>query len=341
MLKIIFSTLSDKNIIATMSSSIFIMILGFFMGKSNRLKSSLSISLGEIILLLSIPALSFNAFMQDFNKEIFLDGINIFIWSFLIHLFFMGTGNIFYKNLDSNKQTTLKIMSVFGGVTVFGYPIAQAVFGDLGIIYASIFSIPYRILLYSYGFIKMADIKLDRKNIKNIFLSPVILATFLGLAIWLFQDLLPKISVEGGSYAIFRIDKTAFWLYKPLSFLASLCSPLAWLAAGLKLSELSIAESIKNRVAWQFSLVKTIIIPILVFSAIYLLNIHNFLNLSTTALGVTLIMMGTPTASVIIAYSFKYNKEPLTISSCSFLSTVMSLITIPILLIFLNIFNLS
>ncbi|MGL5645287.1 MAG: AEC family transporter, partial [Cetobacterium sp.] len=61
----IISVLSDKNIIGVMSSSISIMILGFYLGKSNKLKSSFSIPLGEIILTISIPALSFNAFMKD------------------------------------------------------------------------------------------------------------------------------------------------------------------------------------------------------------------------------------------------------------------------------------
>ena len=90
----IISVLSDKNIIGVMSSSISIMILGFYLGKSNKLKSSFSIPLGEIILTISIPALSFNAFMKDFDKETFVNGINILIWSFLIHLFLMAIGNI-------------------------------------------------------------------------------------------------------------------------------------------------------------------------------------------------------------------------------------------------------
>lgn len=78
----IVTVLSDKNIIGVMSSSISIMILGFYLGKTDKLKSSFSIPLGELILSISIPALSFNAFMKDFNRETFINGINILIWSF-------------------------------------------------------------------------------------------------------------------------------------------------------------------------------------------------------------------------------------------------------------------
>ncbi|MGL5427484.1 MAG: AEC family transporter, partial [Cetobacterium sp.] len=117
------SVLSDQNIIGVMSSSISIMVLGFYLGKTEKVKSSFSIPLGEIILSLSIPALSFNAFMKDFDKTTFSNGLNILIWSFLIHFILIWTGQLFYKNLDSEKQLTLKMMSVFGGITVFGIPI--------------------------------------------------------------------------------------------------------------------------------------------------------------------------------------------------------------------------
>ncbi|WP_297598816.1 AEC family transporter [uncultured Cetobacterium sp.] len=333
--------ISDKSIIGVMSSSIFIMILGFYMGKTGKLKSSLSIPLGEIILSISIPALSFNAFMKDFDKNIFIDGINILIWSFFIHMFLIFIGNIFYKNLDLNKQLTLKMMTIFGGVTVFGIPIAQAIYGDLGIIYSSIFSIPYRVLLYSYGFIKMSGVSIDKKNIKTMFLNPVIIATFLGLFIWIFQQSLPQVNINGQNYAFLRFDKTAFWIYKPLSFLSGLCSPLAWLAAGLKLSEISIHDSLKSKVAWQFSIIKTALLPTFLLLIIMVSNFFGFFRLSSTGIGVIIIMMATPTASVIIAYSLKYDREPLITSSCSFISTIFSLVTIPILILVLDVIKKS
>lgn len=330
----IFNTIiSNKNIIGVMSSSIFIMFLGFYLGKKKHLKSSTSIPLGDIILTLAIPALSFNAFMKDFNKEIFVNGINILLWSFLIHLLLIALAELFYFNTPKDNREVLKMMTIFGGVTVFGIPIAQAIYGDVGVIYSSIFSIPYRILLYSYGFIKMSGLEFNKKNIKSMICNPVIIATFLGLNIWMFQKYLPQVSIDNNLYSIFRIDKTAIWLYTPLSYLARLCSPLAWLAAGLKLSEISIFESIKNKLSWQFSLVKGIILPLLLLYFIKFLNLFNILLVSKSGLGVIIIMMATPTASVIIAYSLKYNKSPIIASNCSFLSTFVSMITIPFLIL--------
>lgn len=325
--------ISNKSILGVMSSSILIMLLGFYLGKKEHLKSSTSIPLGDIILTLAIPALSFNAFMKDFNKEIFINGINILFWSFILHFILIGISEYFYLNISQDKRDVLKMMTIFGGVTVFGIPIAQAIYGDVGVIYSSIFSIPYRILLYSYGFIKMSDLKFNKKNIKSMILNPVIIATFLGLNIWIFQEYLPQITIDHKSYAFLRVDKSAVWIYTPLNYLAKLCSPLAWLAAGLKLSETSIFNSIKNKISWQFSIIKGIILPIIILYFIKFINYFNFLNISNDALGVIIIMIATPTASVIIAYSLKYNKSPITASSCSFLSTFISILAIPFLIL--------
>lgn len=321
-----------KLIIGVMSSSIFIMLLGFFMGRTNKLKSSFSTQLSEIVLCVSIPALSFNAFMKNFNIEIFRNGINILIWAFIIHIIFIFIGDMFYFKYNDTQRITLKMMSVFGGITVFGIPIVQAIYGDEGIIYATIFSIPYRVLLYSYGYIKMSGMKMNRKNINSMIFNPVIVATFLGLFIWIFQKYLPTVEIDGEMFPILRIDKTAIWLYKPFSFLANLCSPLAWLATGLKLSDASIKKSVQSFTSWYFSIIKTLIFPILTLLIILFFNKMNILPISKIGLEVMVIMMGTPTASVIIAYSFKFDKEAIITSKCSFLSTILSLITIPMLI---------
>lgn len=334
--EILLKVLTDKEIIGVISSSILIILFGIYLGRKKLISNKASEILGDLILSVSVPALSFNAFMKDFNKNIFQNSINILIWGFLIHFILIFISKYFYKDLSKENIIPLEMMTIFSGVTVFGIPIVQAIYGDIGIIYASVFSIPYRILIYSYGFMKMSDMKMDRENMNKIFINPVIIATFLGLGIWLFQNYLPQISVGGKDVAILRIDKTAYWLYKPLAYLSSLCSPLAWLAAGLKLSEVSIRKSLKDKISWRYSITKTIFVPLLTIVLVLLTMRMDILEVSDVGIGVMTIMMGTPTASVIIAYALKYNKEPLLASNCSLLSTTLSILTIPFFIIILQ-----
>ena len=85
-----------------------------------------------------------------------------------------------------------------------------------------------------------------------MFLNPVVLATFCGLILWIIQPYMPKISGISPTtktmvnVAFYRIDVTAPWIYKPLSYLASLASPLAWLAIGSTLGEISVKQVVKS-----------------------------------------------------------------------------------------------
>ena len=95
-----------------------------------------------------------------------------------------------------DQQDTMRVLAIFGSTTFFGIPIVTAIYGPTGTLYASIFNIGYRIFLYSYVYIKMSGLKMTMKNVKTMFLNPIVIATFLGLFIWLFQAHLPQVSVN-------------------------------------------------------------------------------------------------------------------------------------------------
>lgn len=326
----------NRGLIGVVSSSLLLICLGIYVGKKKILKKEAAGILSNIVLTLSIPALCITAFLQDFNSRILEEGVNLLIWSFLIHILLLGMVGIFFFRYSREKKTAMEILTAFGGVTVFGIPIAQALYGDTGVVYASIYCIAYRIFLYSYGYARMADLHIKRENLIGIFLNPVVIITFISMGLWALQDQLPQVMAGGRSYSVFRIDKTMFWIFKPLSYLAGLCSPLAWLATGLKLSESSFKGSLTSLDAWYYSLVKVALIPTVFYFVITYLSKIGFFPLSTLALKVAMIMLSTPAASVVIAYAIKYKKEPEIASKCSLVSTLVSIGFLPFIIILLR-----
>lgn len=331
-----FDIFTNKNVIGLFSSTISILLLGVFLGKKEILDRKASGYLSNIILNISIPALSLVAFIKDFDSELFKNGISLFVWGLLLNIFFIFVTKFFYIKKTLRERKAYEILTIFGGITILGIPVFEALFGDLGLIYVSIFSSVYRVFLYTYGFLVMSDSKLTRCNMKNIFLSPIFLSTFIGLLIWTTQGVTPQLDINGEYYGIFRIDKTAFFIYKPLTYLASLTSPLAWLAAGLKISEVSFKDAIKNVDALYFTLIKIVLFPIISLFLIKLGNLVGFFPLNIIPATVLVVSMGTPVASVTLAYCIKYDKISNVASSASLISTVAFLIFLPIILLLLN-----
>lgn len=335
--EILTGILKNNSIVGAISSSVLIILFGFYLRRKGVFKDGTAKILTDVILSASLPALAFNAFMQDINKTSLMQGINLLIWGFAIYIILIFITKLIYIKYNGDKKVVLEILTTFGSTTFFGIPIISAVYGATGVMYASIFNIAYRVFLYSYAYIKMSGIKADKNNIKQMFLNSIVLATFLGMFIWVFQDSLPQITIGEKSYAFLRIDKTAFWLFKPLTYLAALSSPLAWLAIGAKLADISLVEAISSRDSWIYSFIKVLVVPFINLIALYILTVTNILPISFVGLASVIIMMATPTATVAAAYAIKFDKESVLTSNCSLLSTIFSVICMPLWIVVLEI----
>lgn len=335
--EILTGILKNNSIVGAISSSVLIILFGFYLRRKGVFKDGTAKILTDVILSASLPALAFNAFMQDINKTSLMQGINLLIWGFAIYIILIFITKLIYIKYNGDKKVVLEILTTFGSTTFFGIPIISAVYGATGVMYASIFNIAYRVFLYSYAYIKMSGIKADKNNIKQMFLNSIVLATFLGMFIWVFQDSLPQITIGEKSYAFLRIDKTAFWLFKPMTYLAALSSPLAWLAIGAKLADISLVEAISSRDSWIYSFIKVLVVPFINLIALYILTVTNILPISFVGLASVIIMMATPTATVAAAYAIKFDKESVLTSNCSLLSTIFSVICMPLWIVVLEI----
>ena len=345
MLEIIKKTLTDNAIIGAIFSSVTIILLGFYLRKKEIINSSASKVLTKIVLTVSLPALAFTSFMKDINGEQLRQGLSILVWGFAIYILLIPITKIMYAKVKGDKQDVYRVLTIFGSTTFFGTPIVTAVYGAVGTMYSNIFNIAYRVFLYSYAFIKMSGTKMDKenfkKNMKEIFLNPIILATFIGLLIWLFQESLPQVGVmvkgEAKNYAFLRIDQTLPWLYKPLTYLSNLASPLAWLSIGATLAEVPFKSAVAQKDAWGYSLIKVIAIPVINLVLLMVLNMTGILPVAFEGVATTVIMMAAPTATVAAAYAISFDREALFTSNCSLLSTVVAVVAMPVWIIALEI----
>ena len=339
--KILEDILNNNNIIGTISSVLIIILIGFIFTKKKILSEVTAENLSKIILFLAIPALSYNAFMQDMDSEKLNQSMSLLIWSIIIHLALIFISSIIFKKYGKSEKDVLRMITIFGSTTVFGIPVIQAVYGDLGAMYASVFNLPYRALLYTYGYITISEVKLKKENIGKIISNPVIVATFLGMGVWIFQKYLPQISInENGivrDYGILRIDKTAYWLFKPMQYLAALNAPLSWLSIGITLAGVPLGETLKSKISWKYSILKVSIIPMVLISLFVGLKLIVGYEISYIAVATIVIMMATPAATVIATYAINFRKEPLLVSSCSLASSILAVLMIPAFIVLVEI----
>lgn len=348
-IKAVESTFTNTAIISSITSTIFIILLGFFLRRRGTFGENFGKVLTKVALSVAIPALAFNSFMQPMDSEAFHQGMGVLVWGIIIYILLIFVTPFLYQRYVKDQREVLAILTTFGSTTFFGIPIVGAVYGAKGVMYSSIFNIGYRIFLYSYAYIKMSGLKMEGKNIKKMFMNPIVIATFLGLFMWLGQHLVPQVTVPAvvngvqttqmTTVAFFRIDQTALWLFKPLTYLANLSSPLAWLAIGVTLGSLSLKDAASDKTPWYYAVNKVIIVPLLNLVILYLLDITGILPLSFVAVATIVVMMATPTASVASAYAISFDRDAVMASNASLISTILAVIMMPIWIAILQVVN--
>lgn len=350
--------LTDASLLGAVFSTIFIIFIGYIARRKNIVSENASKVLSAILLNLTLPFLAFNAFMSDINAKTFTTGLSVFAFGFIAYIILIGISFVLFAGYKGDKKDTLRILMIFGSTTFFGLPIINAIL-PAGTLYANLFNIAYRVFLYSYGLIVMSGAKFDKKNLKTIFLNPIIIATFVGFVLWMLQNTgIPQIAVEGTkqvaengavvsktistNFAFYRIDKTLPWVFTGFKYLGDLSSPLAWLAIGMTLASISLKDAVKDASVWIYSAIKTIAVPaifIVIMLAFNFIGKSFGFNLSYEAIFPIVIMLATPPATVAVAYAINYDKESVFASNASLLTTVVSVFVIILWIIALGVFK--
>ncbi|MGY3742770.1 AEC family transporter [Leuconostoc inhae] len=337
-------TFTNVNIVSAITSTVFIILIGYAMRKRGIFTDTFAKTLTKVVLSVALPALAFTSFMQPIDPKTLSQSTNVLIWGIIMYIVLIFVMNPFFAmyKTKGDRQMTLKVLSIFGSTTFFGLPIVGAVWGAKGILYGSIFNIGYRIFLYSYAYIKMSGLKMEASNIKKMFLNPIVIATFAGLILWLVQGFVPTVAVTDlagkmQNVAFYRIDLTAMWLMKPLTYLSGLASPLAWLAIGSTLGSISFAQAFSDKTSWYYTLIKIIVVPIINIILLTILSMTHILPVDQTALSVIVIMMATPPATVAVSYAISFDREALLASNTSLLATLGAVVMTPVWIVVLNI----
>lgn len=343
------ATFTNQSIVSAITSTIFIILLGYYLRKRGVFGPDFGKVLTKVVLSVAIAALSFNSFMQNINADSLKQGLGVLIWGIVVYILLIIFTPLLYLKQDRDRRSVLAILTTFGSTTFFGIPIVGAIYGTKGVLYSSIFNIGYRIFLYSYAYIKMSGLKMQLANLKKMFFNPIVIATLLGFVLWLIQGAMPQVTVPllsngtaaGGmtTVAFYRIDQTALWLWRPLNYLAALASPLAWLAIGCTLGSISLKEALENKLVWLYSGAKVALVPL--FNLVVLLALMgcHILTLDYTAVATIVIMMATPTATVAAAYAISYDREAVLTSNASLLSIVAAVIGMPLWIAVLNVLH--
>ena len=336
--------LTDDKFLGALFSALGFIFLGFILRYKNIITNETKKSLTFILLNVTLPAMAFCAFMTEFNEVQFKDNIKVFILSCLFYLLLIFIGRLIYIKHPKEDRKIYSIFVSVGQITFFTIPILDAVYQSSPSILmpANMMTLSFRIILYVYCYLVMSKLKFNKENlkvsIKQIVLNPIMICMMLGLFIWLTQNIMPKVSVDFCDYSIFRIDQTVPSIYMFIKLCANLTTPLAMITIGCILGEAKLVEVLKDKSAWIFALLKTLVLPLVVLLILTLLQLIKVIDFEEFEMVVLVCGYGAPLSAVVSTYAATYKNHDVLASRVCFLTILASVITFPLLFILVKYF---
>ena len=300
------------NAIAVTILSIILMIgLGYFLKRIDFLQEEYINSLNKIVMNILLPCMIFSAlFTADLSL---LPKLGILPFVILLSSFLSGLISfIFLKKLgyDDKKIWSVLVTIMIANTAFMGYPVNLGIFGHDGFLRAIFCDIATMTTFLILSFVLVLKFGgTIKKAVKKIALFPPLWAIILGL-------LLNVSGIEIGPV----LDKT-------INYLADGTIPLIMLSLGLSINLSGLSRS-KMMVIFT-SIMKLIVFPVFAFIIVSLLGL---VDLQFT---VSVVEAAMPSGMLSLVLAITYNLDYELTSDCILINTVISLITLPLIIMFL------
>lgn len=297
-----------------------IMLVGFICQKIGLMNATGNKMISVLVVQVANPALILAA---GINKTDTIEGKNLLFAVLLalgIYTLAIICSMIVPKLLKIPKRQvgTYKAMMVFSNIGFMGFPVISAVYGAQALLYASIFLIPFNVLIYTWGIKIMTENNPKEESKKNkipwgkIFNVGVI-SCIITMILYITKLPVPKM-----------IETT-------VNYFSGLTAPLSMMVIGASMVNMKLKDLFLNKKMLVFMFIKMLLIPIIGVLII------KPMGLSRELVGVCLIMLATPVGSMNAMLTQQYDGDYELASQGVAFSTILSVATMPLLSIILGV----
>ena len=221
----------------------------------------------------------------------------------------LGSGYTKALRLKADTAGVYRFMLVFSNCGFLGYPVLRALYGDEAVFVASMYVLIFQILSFTYGVRQIsAGSAASREFDIKKFCTPMVITSLLALILYLTNVRFHPMVLE------------------TLSLLDRITSPASMLVIGCVLASYPLKTIFGRWHVYLFCVVRLIVIPVIVWAILRLFITDSLI------LGVMVVLSAMPAATNTVLLTAKYGGDEPTAASGLFLSTLLSLITLPVLL---------
>ena len=268
-------------------------ICGFILTRKGVINSERRKGMSDLLIDLFLPANIICAFLTGISRDVFAEAFQVLVIALGIQIISYLLGLVLYRKEVNGRRMVLRYATICSNAGFMGNPVVEGIYGSQGLLYASVY-------LSCFTVASPKDI------VKKLVHHPCIIAVVIGMALMPFPDVVPS------------------FLLQTMQSCSKCVLPVSMIVIGSILSEADIRKMLKGSTLF-YCVVRLLGIPAVT------MVVCRLLGMGALVTGVCTILAGMPAGSTTAILAEKYDGDAKYASECVFLSTVLSLFTMPLL----------
>ncbi|MDO5540411.1 MAG: AEC family transporter [Eubacteriales bacterium] len=298
------------TVVSQMVSLFIIMIIGYIMYKVKVIDDAATVRYTKMVLNISLPAQIITSFVENQGIVSNMEVLQVFGISLFSYLVYFLLALVFVNVIRVKKQErgTYLFMSMFANVGFMGYPVITTIFGDEAMIYAVIFNVVFNILVYSVGILFISSGKGEFRFNPELLINMSFISAIVSIIMFFARIRLPQVVMTSFGY------------------LGNLTTPVAMLILGATIASMPVKELFDEWRIYIFTVFRLAVIPLAMMVIFKILPMA-----SSLIVGIMIVMAAMPVATNCTMLSIEYGGDTRLAAKGIFFSTVLSVVTIPLI----------
>lgn len=293
-----------RNMVNMQLMMFLLVAIGFFVRKKGIIGGTARKELVNFCLYITLPFNIFHSFRMEWDSGMLMAFVEVLLLSAGYNVISIIISFLCYRRTEPQRQKPLRYGTIVSNGGFLGNPVIEGIYGMDGLFYASVFMLPVRIVMWTIG--TSCFMKGSQENLlKKVLTHPCIAAIYLGLAAMVFGIGFPP------------------FLENTITGISSCNTPLSMMLIGMMLAEMDPKGLIDGTMVF-YTAVRLGVIPAVIFGITMLLPITPLLR------GITVIIAGMPAPVTTALMSVKYGGDEGYATGMIFVTTILSLITLPV-----------
>lgn len=303
-----------------------IVVVGYIAGKKEYMGGTFDKRLSKLVIDITCPALILSSAMTgELPDRRYI--LPLLVISIITYLILTGVALLLPRFLTKKKddEGTVGFALMFGNVGFMGYPIVASIFGHEAVFYAAVLNVVNTFAVFTIGTILITGKTVNAPKFqKKVLYSTPMLAAYLTMLI---------VALE--------IKDIPTFISQPLSMIGNITVPAALLIVGSSMSNLPLRAMLGNGTIYATTLMRLAVLPVALhfFCTALEKMLETFAPsiavFSPFVVGINTVVIAMPVATYGTILCLRHGKDTTLITTVTFITTLLSMITIPLLVTFL------